>query len=149
MTPRLRAVEPDGTTFPSGNPQYKQLVDEARTFNGRSFAPGDEWIGGVLYQDHLGIAVTERVADVPQFAKQVEGLAGKQITSTRGTASKALQGDPPLLGDWIENGTLNANRLARKFEQELGGKWEIKYKLKDPQAPWNGYDVEIDRVPGS
>lgn len=147
--PQLRAVEADGTTFPSGYPLYKQLVDEAKTFNGRPFVPGDEWVGGVLYPDHLGIAFTERIADVPQFVRQVEGLSGRKISSIRGTASKALPGDPPLLGDWIEIGTFDADRLTRKFEQELGGKWEIEYNLKNPKVPQNGYNVEIHRVPGT
>jgi hypothetical protein len=149
VPPRLRAVECDGITFPSGYTQYKQLVDEGKIFNGKQFVPDDEWIGGVLYPDHLGIAFTERVADVPQFVKQVEGLSQQKITSIRGTASKALPGDPTLLGDWIEDGTFDADRLTHKFEQELGGKWELKHSLKNPNVPQNGYNVEVNRVPGT
>jgi hypothetical protein len=146
---RLRAVEHDGVTFPSGYPQYKQLVDEAGSFNGRPFVPGDEWISGVLYPDHLGIAFAERMADVAQFASQVELLAGQPILSIRGIASKALPGDPPLLGDWIEHGVFDVDRLARKFENELGGKWEVRYSAKDPRLPQASYNVEINRVPGT
>jgi hypothetical protein len=120
-----------------------------KAFNGRTFIPADEWIAGILYPDHLSVAFAERLADLPQFVKQVEGLCGKRILSIRGTASKALPGDPALLGDWIERGTFYADRLARKFDQELGGKWEIKYKLKDPKAPQNGYNIEVNRVPGT
>lgn len=148
MPPRLRQVEHVAAT-PSGYPEYAQYVDETKHFNGRLFVPDDEWIAGILYVDYLGIAYTERLADVPQFVKQVESLSGKAIISVRGTASKALPGDPPLLGDWIERGTFDPSRLARKFDQELGGQWEIRYRQKDPNAPEKGYNVEIDRVPGT
>jgi hypothetical protein len=34
-------------------------------------------------------------------------------------------------------------------KQELGGKWQIIYKLKDPNAPQSGYNIEINRVAGT
>jgi len=144
----LRQAEHAGIT-PSGYAEYAQYVDEAKTFNGRAFLPNDEWIGGILYADYLGIAFAERVADLPQFVQQVEVLSGIIITSIRGTASKALPGDPLLIGDWIERGTFDPDRLARKFEQALGGKWSIIPTQKDPHAPDKGYNIEINRQKGT
>jgi hypothetical protein len=89
------------------------------------------------------------LADIPQFVKQIERISGHKIASVCGTASIALPPDSPLLGDWLENGTFDADRLAGKFEQELGGQWEIKYNLKNPLVPQNGYNIEINRVPGT
>jgi hypothetical protein len=103
----------------------------------------------VLYPDHLGISFTERLADVPQFVQQVEGLSNRAITVIRGVASEALCGDPPLLGDWIKRGTFDPDRLARRFGLVLGGVWTISYNVKDPNAPVIVYEVEIARAPGT
>ena len=147
MRPRLKPVELTGFT-PSGYYEFAQYVDETKSFNGRLFHPHDEWIAGILYSGYLGIAFTERLADLPQFVLQVTALSGQQITSIRGTASKALPGDQLLLGDWIENGTFDPARLARRFDRELGGVWEIRYGLKNPNTPSGGYFVEINQVQG-
>lgn len=145
---RLRPVEDDGATQ-HGYGQYVQRVDEAVTINGHTLVAGDEWTGGVLYLDHLGIGFTERVADVPQFAQQVEALSGQPVTVIRGVASVALPGDPPLLGDWIASGTFDPPRLARRFDQELGGTWTVTYRVKNPRAITTNYEVEIARTPGT
>lgn len=146
--PRLRPVEEAGTTV-SGYAEYSQAIDEPASANGRTLAPGDEWIGGVLYPDHLGVGFAERLADLPHFIRQVEALAGRTITAIRGTASEALPGDPLLLGDWIKAGTFDPARLARRFDAELGGVWTITSAVKDPTAPVAVYEVEIARTPGT
>jgi hypothetical protein len=147
--PRLGSVQPAGTTL-SGHPEFTQLVAESKTFQGRSFsARMDEWTAGVLYPDHLGIAFTERLADVPIFVAGVEQLTAHPITSVRGTASVAEVGDPPLLGDWIRSGQFQPDRLARRFEQVLGGSWQVVVSFKDPNNSASGYFLSIDRTPGT
>jgi hypothetical protein len=145
----LGPVQLVGTTL-SGHPEFSQLVAESKAFNGRSFTAGlDEWTGGVLYPDHLGIAFTERLADVPRFVVEVQQLTGLQITSVRGTASVAASGDPPLLGDWIRRGQFQPNRLAARFDQVLGGRWQVVVSFKDAHNPASGYFVSIDRTQGT
>jgi hypothetical protein len=148
VRPQLKTVEVDGRTFPSGYPQYKQCTDEPGYFNGRWFVEGDEWTSGVLYPDHLGIAFTERLADLPGFVRQVERISGISIDSVRGVASVGLPGDPLLLGDWIFNGTFDSARLARRFQLELGGTWSILWTPRNARDPRLGYNVEIHRVSG-
>lgn len=145
----LDPVQAVGTTL-SGHPEFSQLVGESKAFQGRQFIAGrDEWTCGVLYPDHLGIAFTERLADVPLFVAGVELLTGQQIRSVRGTASVAGVGDPPLLGDWIQHGLFQPARLARRFDLVLGGTWQVVVSWKDPSNPANGYWVSIDRFPGT
>ncbi len=146
---RLAPVQAVGVTL-SGHPEYSQLVAETRAFHGRQFVAGlDEWTGGVLYPDHLGIAFTERLADVPCFVAGVEALTGQSVWSVRGTASVAGVGDPPLLGDWITTGVFQPDRLARRFEMVLGGRWQVVVSFKDATNPASGYWVSIDRLPGT
>jgi hypothetical protein len=145
----LGPVQGVGTTL-SGHPEFSQLVAESKVFNGRWFTAGlDEWTAGVLYPDHLGIAFTERLADVPLFASGVEQLTGFTVRSVRGTASIAASGDPPLLGDWILSGVFQPDRLARRFDTSLGGSWQVVVSFKDPRNPASGYWVSIDRLPGT
>jgi hypothetical protein len=147
--PRLGPVQPAGTTL-SGHPEFTQLVSESKTFQGRHFMSGmDEWTAGVLYPDHLGIAFTERLADVPQFVAGVQQLTARSITSVRGTASVAGVGDPPLLGDWLRSGQFQQNRLAARCEQVLGGRWQVVVSFKDANNHASGYWVSIDRIPGT
>src|SRR6185312_3642545 len=103
-------------------------------------------VGGVLYPDHLGVAFTERVADLPDFVRQVELLAGTSIDSVQGVASIALPGDPPLLGDWLMNGVFDDSRLIKRFKQELGGDWVIACTPRNARVPRLGYNVEIKRA---
>jgi len=147
--PRLGPVQQAGVTL-SGHPEFTQLVSESKTFQGRHFTGGmDEWTAGVLYPDHLGIAFTERLADVPLFTGGVQQLTARQIPSVRGTASVAGVGDPPLLGDWIRTGQFQPDRLALRFEQVLGGSWRVVVSLKDANNPASGYWVQIERIPGT
>jgi hypothetical protein len=147
--PRLGPVVLVGQTL-SGHDEYSQTVAETKAFQGRPFtARLDEWTGGVLYPDHLGIAFTERLADVPYFVAGVQQLSGREVSCVRGTASVAGVGDPPLLGDWIRTGQFQTDRLARRFEAVLGGSWLVVVSFKDPKHPASGYWVCIDRVPGT
>ena len=57
--------------------------------------------------------------------------------------------DDDLLGDWIKDGTFDPDRLARRFDQELGGKWAIAIRVKSPNALGTVYEVEIARAPGT
>lgn len=148
MRPRLKPVQPNGITQ-SGDREYVQYVDEAKLFNGRQFIPGDRWIDGILFPDHLGIGFAERLADLPQFVLQVQTISGKAVIAIRGTASIALPGDAPLLGDWIRAGRFDEIRLARKFDQDLGGCWVIRHQLRHTMIPAAGYNVGIDRIVGT
>lgn len=148
--PRLRSIEVDpiGLTM-SGYLQFQQFVDESVVFQGRLFTLGvDWWIDAILFPDHLGIGFAERLADLPQFVIGVQRLAGRQVSELRGGASVAGIGDPPLLGDWITNGTFDADRLARRFHDELGGTWIITHRERIPGSPDDGYSVTITRQPG-
>jgi hypothetical protein len=147
---RLRPVEfdPFGGTL-SGDPAFQQLLDEPAFINGRHLSPGDEWTGGILYATHLGISFTERIADLPEFVAGVESLAGVAIDWVTGTASLALPGDPPLLGDWIRSGTFDTVRFGRAFDRVLGGSWQVVVRLHSPGRPQNGYDVDIRRARGA
>jgi len=112
---------------PRTYPQFCQRLEDAVFFNGREFAAGAEWIGAVLYPTYLGISFAERLADIPEFCRQVAELSGRLIVEVRGKASIALPGDAPLLGDWIEAGRFDRNRLSRRFNDVLGGSWRIEY----------------------
>jgi hypothetical protein len=147
--PRLAPVQLVGTTL-SGHPEFNQLVDETVVFQGRSFTHGvEEWTGGILYPNYLGISFTERLADVPQFVRGVQQLSGQLVTSVRGAASVAGAGDPPLLGDWIRTGYFQPDRIARRFERELGGTWEVLVLPKHAPNPSGGHEVRINRIAGT
>jgi hypothetical protein len=147
--PRLGPVQQTGTTL-SGHAEFIQLVDETIPFLGRLFVRGvNEWIGGVLYPDYLGIAFTERLADVAAFTRAVQQLSAQPIASVQGTASVAGFGNLPLLGDWIRAGRFQPDRLARRFERELGGTWHVFVLLKHPTNPSAGHEVRINRVVGT
>lgn len=108
-----------------------QLVGETVEFDDRLFVDGEsEWISGVLYPDHLGIAFTERLADLPQFIREAERLSGRTISRIHGTAAVASSDDRSLLGDWIENGVFQPDRLLRRFRNILGGDWRLTTKRK-------------------
>ena len=146
--PRLRPVQVDGRTF-SQYPTFVQFVDETCTFNGRVYYPDDEWISAVLFPNDLGIGFAERIADIPSFISEIEVILGFRVERITGVAAQALQGDQPLLGDWIRAGTFDKDRLMRKFEQVLGSKWQVKYNIRNARALIIAYQVEISRVPGT
>lgn len=144
--PRLEAVQPDTNALgTSPYPEFLQRAAETVVFDGRQVIQGVLWTDGVLYPDYLGIGFTERLADVPQFVAGVQQLSGQPVTSVRGTASLAGVGDPPLLGDWIRTGRFQPDRLARRFDSELGGRWDVIVRLKNFRDPAHGYAVEINR----
>jgi len=147
---RLRPVEPDpfgGTA--AGGPAFLQCVDQAAFINGHHLSAGDEWTGGILYPTYLGISFAERLADVPEFVAAVEALTGVAINLVSGTASLALPGDPPLLGDWIRSGLFDTARYGRAFNRVLGDTWRVVVRWHTPGDPRNGYDVDIRRLRGT
>ena len=145
--PMLGPVEFEGITFPN-NLAFRQLVDETKPFRGRSFTAGiDEWTGGVLYPDYLGVSFTERLADVPMFVAGVERIAGGRVGSVRGVASVAGAGDASLLGDWIRSGRFQPERLAARFAEVLGGEWVVTVFPRS--AGGDDYNIHFDRLAGS
>lgn len=146
---RLRPVEFD--QFVATYSRYlvfQQLLDEVAFFNGRHYPTGSEWTGGVLYPTYLGISFAERLADLPEFVAGVELLAGIEVDVVSGTASLALPGDPPLLGDWIRYRRFDPDRLARTFAAKHGGSWVVSTRLKSGSDPLGGYHVEVRRTRG-
>lgn len=147
--PRLGPVTLVGQTL-SGHLDFVQLVDSTVEFLGRTFVAGvDEWTGGILFADHLGISFAERLADVPEFVAGVQHLTGRVVSSVRGEASLALPVDPPLLGDWIRTGVFDPDRLTVRFDRRLGGRWVARTMPKYPRDPDSVIIVHIDRTPGT